>query len=230
MCSVLSTNRTIQNLAIGVASGESDHGLFGEVARALFENSTVTQVRFSGHEVSLKSTKSIASMLLKNTAIVSLNLDISHLPSKRLAFISRTLTKNHSVVDFTLTCSPYTNKVSFRVFSAIRRNICLLNMAARFVTRERLDGEAARAFDTLCGKASLVPHVMKMTKHTESKIRMAVLSAKRFVQRNFFQLAGIVKDGIVCHPWHGQADGLLESRLPCCHRSVSEAFRCCPGI
>lgn len=199
MCSVLSTNRTIQNLAIGVASGESDHGLFGEVARALIENSTVTHVCFSGHEVSLRSTKSIALMLLKNTAIVSLKLDISHLPSKRLAIISRALTRNHFVVDFTLTCSPYTNKVSFRVFSAIRRNISLLNMAARFVMRERLDREAARAFDALCGKASLVPHIMEMTKHTECKIRMAVLSAKRYIQRNYFQLAGIVKGNIVCH-------------------------------
>lgn len=200
MCSVLSTNKTIQNLAIRVASGESDRGLFGEVAQALYENNTVTNVRFSGPEVTRRSANCIASMLLKNTTIVSLNLDISHLPSKRLAIVSRALIKNHSVVEFRLARYPFTNKVSFRVFRATSRNVGLLNMAARFVTREKLDGEAARAFDDVCGKASLVPHIMNVTKHTESKIQTAVLSAKCFVQNNYFQLAGIVKENIVCHP------------------------------
>ncbi|XP_075525463.1 uncharacterized protein LOC142557472 [Dermacentor variabilis] len=199
-CHVLALNQTIQNLEFSMTLDESDHGLFGTVAKALATNNTVSQVCFRSSEISLRSLKSIAFMLSKNTAITKLELNITRsVPIKRLAILSRALVKNQSVVDFTLTSVPDANRVSFRMFTSIRRNTSLLNMAVRFLTHQRLDRQAAVAFEALSEKASLVPHIMKVTEQTEEKAKKDVLSAKRYIQSNYFQLAGIVRESVVCH-------------------------------
>ncbi|XP_070396258.1 protein NLRC3-like [Dermacentor albipictus] len=199
-CRVLALNQTIQNLEFSMALDDSDHGLFGTVAKALATNNTVSQVCFRSSEISLRSLKSIAFMLSKNTAITKLELNITRsVPIKRLAILSRALVKNQSVVDFTLTSVPDANRVSFRMFTSIRRNTSLLNMAVRFLTHQRLDRQAAVAFEALSEKASLVPHIMKVTEQTEDKAKKDVQSAKRYIQSNYFQLAGIVRESVVCH-------------------------------
>lgn len=201
LCSALAANRTIQNLEVGITLDRSDEGLFGKVAKVLATNSTVTRVCFKSSEVTLRSLKLIAYMLLKNTSITRLELDISqHMPIKRFAIISRGLVKNRCIVEFKLTSPPHVNHISFRAFSAIRRNTSFLNLAVRFLTGQRLDTWAAEAFEGLCEKASLVPQVVKVTKKTEDEARMAVLSAKRYIQANYFQLTGVVKNTIVCDP------------------------------
>lgn len=223
LCCVLALNQTIQCLEISMALDDSDHGLFGMVAKALATNNTVTQVCFRSSEISLRSLKSIAFMLSKNTSITKLELNVTHsMRTKRLAILSRALAKNHFVVDFTLTSAPDANRVSSRLFTAIRRNTSLLNMAVRFIMHQRLDRQAAKAFEALSGKASLVPHVMKVTEQTEGEARMAVLSAKRYIQSNYFQLAGIVRENVVCHPGMGrQIDSLNHD---CC-RAVTQYLK-----
>ncbi|KAH7977435.1 hypothetical protein HPB49_001502 [Dermacentor silvarum] len=186
---MLAVNQTIQNLEISLAL-DSDDGLFDMVAKGLMKNKTVTQVRFRSWKISSRSLKSIAFMLSRNTAITKLELHlVRSMPTKHLAILSRALVKNQSVVDFTLTPAPDANRVCFRVFTAIRRNTSLLNMAVRFITHQRLDRQAAKAFEALSEKASLVPHIMKVTEQAEGEARMGVLSAKRYIQSNYFQLA-----------------------------------------
>ncbi|XP_070396257.1 uncharacterized protein [Dermacentor albipictus] len=199
LCCVLALNQTIQNLKIRNFS-YSARGLLGMVAKALATNNTVSQVCLESCNVSLRSLKSIAFMLTKNTAITNLNLYTGgSMRTKRLAIISRALVENQSIVDLTLTTVPNRNHVSSRMFTSIRRNTSLLNMAVRFITHQRLDRQAAVAFEALSEKASLVPHVMKVTEQTEAEAKKAVLSAKRYIQSNYFQLAGIVRESVVCH-------------------------------
>ncbi|XP_075525464.1 uncharacterized protein LOC142557473 [Dermacentor variabilis] len=199
LCCVLALNQTIQNLNIRT------HGLLGMFAKALATNTTVSQVSLNSYKVSLKSLKSIAFMLTKNTAITNLKLNTEDsIRTKRLAILSRALVENQSIVDLTLDPVPNANHVSSRMFTSIRRNTSLLNMAVRFVTHQRLDRQAAVAFEALSEKASLVPHVMKVTEQTEDKAKKAVVSAKRYIQSNYFQLAGIVRESVVFHLGNGR--------------------------
>nr|XP_054924640.1 uncharacterized protein LOC129383796 [Dermacentor andersoni] len=194
LCCVLALNQTIQNLKIRT------HGLLGMVAKALATNTTVSQVYLESYKVSLRSLKSIAFMLTKNTAITNLKLNIGDsMRTKRLAILSRALVENQSIVDLTLTTMTNANHVSSRMFTSIQRNTSLLNMAVRFLTLQRLDRQAAVAFEALSEKASLVPQLMKVTKQTEAEAKKAVRSAKRYIQSNYFQLAGIVRESVVFH-------------------------------
>ncbi|XP_070396263.1 NLR family CARD domain-containing protein 3-like [Dermacentor albipictus] len=204
LCRVLALNQTIQNLKIKICS-YSAHGLLGMVAKALATNTTVSQVCLESYKVSLKSLKSIAFMLTKNTAITNLKLNTgSSMPTNRLAIISRALVKSQSIVDFTLTPVPNANHASSRMFTSIRRNTSLLNVAVRFLTHQRLDRQAAVEFEALSEKASLVPHLMKVTEQTEDEAKKAVVLAKRYIQSNYFQLAGIVRENVVFHLGKGR--------------------------
>ncbi|KAH7975812.1 uncharacterized protein LOC119407178 [Rhipicephalus sanguineus] len=216
LCSALVSNRTVQNLDVGLIIDASDEGLFGKVAKALATNCTVTQVCFRSAEVSLQSLKSIAYMLSKNTAVTRLELELSQpMPTKRLAYVSRGLLKNHSVVDFTLTSPPHPNHVSFRVFSTLRRNVSLLNLAVSLLTCRRLDRQVAETFELLSDNASFVPYVMKVTEKTEERARWAVKSAKVYIQAHYFELTGVVKNKIECHPGTGTQIDSLHSDCLC---------------
>nr|XP_054924638.1 uncharacterized protein LOC129383794 [Dermacentor andersoni] len=199
LCCVLALNQTIQNLNIRT------HGLLGMVAEALATNTTVSQVCLKSYKVSLKSLKSIAFMLTKNTAITNLKLNTGDsMCTKRLAILSRALVQNQSIVDLTLSAVTNANHVSSRMFTSIRRNTSLLNMAVRFLAHQSLDRQAAVAFEALSEKASLVPHLMKVTKQTRDKAKKAVVLAKRYIQSNYFQLAGIVRESVVFHLGKGR--------------------------
>ncbi|XP_050031053.3 uncharacterized protein [Dermacentor andersoni] len=215
LCCVLALNQTIQNLKIRNSS-YSAHGLLGMVAKALATNNTVSKVYLESYKVSLRSLKSIAFMLTKNTAITNLKLDTGgSMRTKRLAILSRALVENQSIVDLTLTTVPNRNHVSSRMFTSIRRNTSLLNMAVRFLTHQRLDRQAALAFEALSEKASLVTHVMKVTEQSEAEAKKAVLSAKRYIQSNYFQLAGIVRERVVFHLGMGQEIHTLNYECLC---------------
>lgn len=216
LCSALASNRTVQDLEVGISIDASDQGLFGKVAKALATNRTVTRVCFKSSHISLRSLKSIAYMLSKNTAVTRLELGLSqYTPTKRLAIISRGLLKNHSVVHFTLTCLPHPNHVSFRVFSTLRRNIILLNLAVSLLTCRRLNRQAAETFELLSDNASFVPYVMKVTEKTEERARWAVKSAKVYIQEHYFELTGVVKGKLECHPGTGTQIDRLHSDCLC---------------
>uniref|UniRef100_A0A131YTU1 Ran gtpase-activating protein n=1 Tax=Rhipicephalus appendiculatus TaxID=34631 RepID=A0A131YTU1_RHIAP len=216
LCSALVSNRAVQDLEVGISIDASDQGLFGKVAKALATNRTVTQVCFKSSEVSLRSLKSIAYMLSKNTAVTRLELVLSQsMPTKRLAIVSRGLLKNHSIVHFTLTSPPQPNHVSFRIFSTLRRNISLLNLAVSLLTRRRLNRQVAETFELLSENASFVPYVMKVTEKTEERARWAVKSAKVFIQAHYFELTGVVKRKLECHPGTGTQIDSLHSDCLC---------------
>ncbi|XP_070396259.1 protein NLRC3-like isoform X1 [Dermacentor albipictus] len=215
LCCVLALNQTIQNLKIKICS-YSAHGLLGMVAKVLATNTTVSQVCLESYKVSLKSLKSIAFMLTKNTAITNLKLNTrGFMCTKRLAILSRALVENQSIVDLTLAIVPNRNHVSSRMFTSIRRNTSLLNMAVRFITHQRLDRQAAVAFEALSEKASLVPHLMKVTEQTEDEAKKAVALAKRYIQSNYFQLAGIVRENVVFHLGKGRDIRALNYECQC---------------
>ncbi|XP_075525470.1 uncharacterized protein LOC142557477 isoform X1 [Dermacentor variabilis] len=215
LCCVLALNQTIQNLKIRICSN-ANLGHLGMVTKALATNKTVSQLCLESNNVSLRSLQLIAFMLTKNTAITNLKLNFHQsMSTKRVAILSRALVKNQSVVDFTLASVPEANRASFRMLTSIRRNTSLLNMAVRFLTHQRLDRQAAVAFEALSEKASLVPHLMKVTKQTEDEAKNAVLSAKRYIQSNYFQLAGIVRENVVCHLGMGREIHALNYECLC---------------
>lgn len=210
LCAALALNRTLQCLEFTIANDNSDCGLFAKVAKALIVNETLSELHLKSSEISLRSLKSVAFMLSKNTTITKLELDIGRrLDTKRMAIISRAMAENESVVNFSVSGDTRVNIVSYRIFSAVRRNTSFLNMAVRFLTRQRLDRQAAIAFEVLSGNASFLSQVMEVTKQTEEETKAAVFSAKSYIQSNYFCVAGVVRESVICHPSTGtQIDAL----------------------
>ncbi|XP_077495699.1 uncharacterized protein LOC144106727 [Amblyomma americanum] len=210
LCAALVSNRTLQRLEVATANDDSDAGLFAKVAKALITNETLSEMQLKCSEISLRSLKSIAFMLSKNTTITKLELDVARrFGTKRMAIISRAMTKNRSVVNFATDYDTHVNRVSYRIFNAVRRNTGFLNLAVRFLTQQRLDRQAAVAFEALSGSASLLQQVMKVTEQTEEQTRAAVFSAKSYILSNYLRLAGVVQGDVVCHPGTGtQIDAL----------------------
>ncbi|XP_050031576.1 uncharacterized protein [Dermacentor andersoni] len=200
LCHALASNRTIERLEIAVGIDTTDDGLLARVAKALLVNRTVSEVQMRSTRLSLKSAKTIAFLLSKNTSITKLSLNtLWALKIKWVGIISRALAKNTTVMKFSLSPNLDANRVSWRIASALRRNTNLLNLAVRFLAGQRLDGQAARAFETLRTKPSLLPH-LKVNGQSDEDARSAVVSAQHYISSNYLRLAGVVQHGVVCHP------------------------------
>ncbi|XP_077527970.1 uncharacterized protein LOC144139531 [Haemaphysalis longicornis] len=198
----LPQNQSIRRLGVTAAiDNASDCGMFSLVAKALVLNNTVTDVSMRSEITSLRSIKSIAHLLSKNTSITKLAVNINQaFPIKRLAILSRGLTKNKNVSEFPLPEQSSANCVTRRVLNALRRNACLQNSAIRFVTKQRQDRRAAQAFEELCGSASFLAQVMEVMGQSEEEARSTALSARHYIQTNYFRLVGVVRESVACYP------------------------------
>lgn len=200
LCHALVSNRTIERLEIAVGSDSKDDGLLARVAKALLVNRTVSEVHMKSTSLSLKSAKTIAFLLSKNSSITKLSLNtLWELKIKRVGIISRALAKNTAVMDFVLSPNLDANRVSWRISNALRRNTNLLNLAIRFLAGQRLDGQAARAFETLRMKPSLLPQ-LKVNGQSGEDASSTIVSAQHYISSNYLRLAGVVRHGVVCHP------------------------------
>ncbi|KAH9379364.1 hypothetical protein HPB48_013632 [Haemaphysalis longicornis] len=202
LCSALPQNQSIRRFGVTAAiDNASDFGMFSLVAKALVLNNTVTDVSMQSEITSLRSIKSIALLLSKNTGITKLAVNINQaFPIKRLAILSRGLTKNKNVSEFPLPEQSSANCVTRRVLNALRRNACLQNSAIRFVTKQRQDRRAAQAFEELCGSASFLAQVMEVMGQSEEEARSTALSARHYIQTNYFRLVGVVRESVACYP------------------------------
>ncbi|KAH9379371.1 hypothetical protein HPB48_008083 [Haemaphysalis longicornis] len=191
----LPQNQSIRRLGVTAAiDNASDCGMFSLVAKALVLNNTVTDVSMRSEITSLRSIKFIAHLLSKNTSITKLAVNINQaFPIKRLAILSRGLTKNKNVSKFPLPEQSSANCVTRRVLNALRRNACLQNSAIRFVTKQRQDRRAAQAFEELCCSASFLAHVMEAMGQSESRGQI-------FHATNYFRLVGVVRESVACYP------------------------------
>lgn len=202
LCSALLQNQSIRRLEVTYVQDDgSDCGLLSLVAKALVFNNTVTDIAMRSEITSLRSIKSIAFLLSKSTRITKLALNINDVfPIKRLAILSRGLTKNKNVLEFPLPEPSSANCVTRRVLNALRRNACLQNSAIRFATKQRQDRRAAQAFEELDGSPSFLAQVMEVTGQSEAEVRSTALSARHYIQSNYFLLVGVVRESVACYP------------------------------
>ncbi|KAH9362073.1 hypothetical protein HPB48_002051 [Haemaphysalis longicornis] len=202
LCTTLALNQGIRRLRVTTAPREaSDCGCFSLVAKALIFNHTVAEVTMESETTCLRSVKTIAYLLSRNTSITKLAVNCNNwITVKRFAILSRAVNKNKSILEFSLPKGIEANCVSHRILRALRRNISLHNLAITFVTRERLDRRAAQAVEELCTSASFVTEVMNAKGQGAKEARCTTLSTYRYIQSNYFRLTGVVCGTVVCYP------------------------------
>lgn len=78
----------------------------------------------------------------------------------------------------------------------------------------------ARAFEHLCGTASLLEHVATVSTKSQADALMDVTKAKGYLYDNYMVLAGVVYEAVICWPGNGSTQ-IDDLNLECCYAVAS---------
>ncbi|KAL1475671.1 hypothetical protein MTO96_037119 [Rhipicephalus appendiculatus] len=204
----LASNTTSLQLELDMITFES--ALIFDVCNALIVNATVVRLSLSVFEIGLRTSRLFAKMLRQNRALTSITLNSPCFKAKPKKIISRALLENNIVTSFELSYTS-NNHVPLRIRGAIGRNLGLLNLAVKFVTRTSLTKRSAQAFETLHGAPSLASQVSDVTGKSERDALADIQAADWYIRTHYLYLTGVVKCSLECHPSsQTQADALNE--------------------
>lgn len=205
----LKSNRSIRSLKLHLSVDSLEGSIITGVAKALLINKTVFELAIETSDVSLQASKMLASMLMQNTTLTSLDLHCRCLGTKRIETLSRGMTRNKAVISLNLNKVLAKNHVTFRLQKALRRNIAYLNMAVQFVMCTNLTKPCAEAFETLLGTSSLALQVTKFSGMSEQEVERALEAAGIYIRTHYLFVTGVIKHSVRCYPGEGkQADAL----------------------
>lgn len=219
LSTALILNRSITSLELHLGMNSFEGSILVDVCKALIKNATLVKLTIFAREISLRASKVFVEMLRANRTLTAITFFSRHFETKRLEMLSRGMTENKLVTSFTFVNTLPRNRATFRIREALRRNVCLLNMAVKFVTRTTLTKRCAQAFETLRGTSSLVFHVSKATGKSEQEAVAAIEAADRYIRSHYLCLTGIVKYSVKCYPSaQTQADALNDY----CWQAIAE--------
>ncbi|KAH7976448.1 hypothetical protein HPB52_014379 [Rhipicephalus sanguineus] len=205
----LISNRSIKFLELEWVWCMFEGSFICDVCEALLVNTTVVQLTLIRIEMALSHSKLFSKMLRQNKTLTSIALHGVYLSGKPLEMISRGIVENNINVTFFVSKLLPTNRSSLRIREAIRRNVSLLNLAAKFVMRTNLTKSSAKAFETLRVAPSLVSELSEVTGKSEQEALAAIEAADRYIRSHYLYLTGVVKFSVECHPSaRTQADAL----------------------
>lgn len=208
---MLEVNASITSLELSLSSEPGTYCLAAKVARALVSNQTLQELTISGDNVFLRrqTAESFARLLSWNDTITKMVFSAS-IPPKLLCLLVSGVKNNKTILEF----SPKHQLISCTddicpLFATLRKNQSRLNRAVEFVRGDR-DRQHAEAFEHLCSKRHLHPHVVQAMEWTELEAQQRILTSVRYCRSNFFVLAGVVQHSIRCYPVQGttQIDAL----------------------
>lgn len=205
----LKTNQSIRSLELQLSVDSLEGSIITGVARALLINKTVCELAIETSNVSLQASKMLDSMLTQNTTVTSLDLHCHYLGTKRIETLSRGMMKNKAIISLNLSKVLAQNHVTFRLQKALRRNIAYLNMAVQFVMCTNLTKPCAEAFETLRRTSSLVPQVIKVSGMSEQEAKRALEAADIYIRTHYLLVTGVVKHSLACYPGEGKQVDVL---------------------
>ncbi|KAL1420375.1 hypothetical protein MTO96_024208 [Rhipicephalus appendiculatus] len=151
-----------------------------------------------------------ASVLAANHNLCEVELMCSReVNSECMAAMSRGLLQNDTILSFAVRSRCIAECSTRDMEVAVQRNVTRLHRAVRFVLKKDLTKPFAEAFEKYENKESLVPRVMLTSGMSEDEATAAVMSARRYIWRNYFLINNVVRHVIQCWPGEGtQIDAL----------------------
>lgn len=196
------TNQSIKSFTLLLTSWPRSGVVLDECVDSLVALTTLEDVAVTMNALEVSSAESLAR-LVSNSRIKKLSVCVySAVDDAVLEALARGMGESKFVVEFELFCGcqPPLSQSTHRLFDAVERNMGLLNRAADFALGTTSDVASATAFDALCDGPALLPHVEHLSSQRGQGAAQLLIRAKCRIARDFFVLAGVVRDRIVCHP------------------------------
>ncbi|XP_077537091.1 uncharacterized protein LOC144149405 [Haemaphysalis longicornis] len=196
------TNQSIKSFALLLTSWPRSDGVLADCVDSLVASTTLEEVALTMTALEVSSAESLAR-LVSNSRIKKLSVSVySAVDDAVLEALARGMGESKFVVEFQFACGcwPPLSRSTHRLFDAVERNMGLLNRAAGFALGTATDVASATAFDALCDGPALFPHVERLSSQREHGAAQLLARAKCRIAGDFFVLAGVVRERIVCHP------------------------------
>lgn len=237
LCAALKASQGLRRFRLDVrrAYDDSEDSVpLSEIFAALASGPCLRQVTLSVPRLDHLTAQLLAILVGQcRRSLVEVNIKSSDaIPESSISVLQNMLARNPFLSKMTIRSSAWDDiaRASAAIDDAVEHNVGLLNKATRFVFSVNAGTAAtgverrwAAAFDELCGTASLLEHLARLSKKPQPEVLLDVNKAKRFLQENYLVIAGVVYASVTC----GLGDGStqLDALNVDCWRAVARYLK-----
>ncbi|XP_065301615.1 uncharacterized protein [Dermacentor albipictus] len=233
--SYVRTTHTLKKLCLGCfsleAGADNAVGFWSDVIESLAANTSLTTVALKPRYITESAIQSLANVIKSSRNIHTVQIDFEE-SADADAFVralSAGLAEMYVLLGIILSgyCDSRVPREWFTVRDTVRRNSCLVALAAEFVSGHRRDRYCAGALERVHSHPALLGQVAQLASVGDVDAAALVREALESIQgiHAFMRLAGVVKERVRCRPGTeaggAQLDGLDDS----CWRLVRRYLR-----
>lgn len=194
LCSLLSTNSTLQYLGLGMEL-QTSHMIL--LFNGLAKNGCISELVLNEARFDRESANAFAAMLKVNKVLNRFNRFVGDLVTLRI--LGAGMSFNYTLLDIGLQPECVDSIVVFDIEEVRRRNHAMLNKAVKFALMVSTTRELAVAFERVRYGLSFLLHLRQYGKLSEDDARNCTRWASRYIAVWFLLLSGVVKEKLECH-------------------------------
>ncbi|XP_040067476.1 uncharacterized protein LOC8029218 isoform X2 [Ixodes scapularis] len=178
---------------------------------AILQNRSLSKLLIRNWTVESSDLQLLCDIIRTKKNLSELRLQLLNCKERMAVFLlAEHLWSNLNLLKVTVNVDPlYDNlSVQLRIRTATQRNLSMLRCAVQFVMGSH-GRRYADAFEKVFNLPSLVETVQESANEPEEEAKEMVRSSKRYLDRKFLTVVGVVRDAVVCEP-NGQVqlDGI----------------------
>ncbi|KAL1426083.1 hypothetical protein MTO96_018557 [Rhipicephalus appendiculatus] len=233
MSSYIRTTRSLKKLCLACFSLETGAdnamGFWSDVVESIAANATLTTLAVKPRYITARAIRSLANVLKSSRKIHTVHVDFEESTDADsfVQTLSAGLTETYVLLGVYLSgyCDSRVPREWFTVRDTVRRNSCLVALAAEFVSGLRCDRYCAGALERMHDHVALPERVAQLSSISEADASAMIREALRSIQgiHDFMRLAGVVKDRVQCVPAESRLQ--LDSLDDNCWRRVRNFLR-----
>lgn len=230
MSSYIRTTRSLKKLCLTCFSleGGADNAVcfWSDFVESIAANATLTTLAVKPRYFTARAIRSFANVLksTRNIHTVHVEFEESAHGDSFVQTLSAGLTETYVLLGVYLSgyCGSRVPREWFTVRDTVRRNSCLVALAAEFVSGLRCDRYCAGALERMHDHVALPERVAQLSSVSEADASALIRGALRSIQgiHDFMRLAGVVKDRVQCVPGTAEYRPQLDSLDDNCWRHV----------
>ncbi|KAG0414129.1 hypothetical protein HPB47_008722 [Ixodes persulcatus] len=194
LASLIARTSSIRLLTLDVCPSCTDYLVI--VMRGLSQNNSIWRFDCSIKKLTVPLSEEIAYMLTKNSTLSHLLLNDALAGENCLMTLANAMDLNRSLQQLGVTY-PTVSFAGICIRGCLRRNASVMARAVDFAVRKAADKKSAQAFE-LHQKNEHFIQKLTLVAGTGPQAESLIADANRHIRHNFFALAEIVKEGLVC--------------------------------
>ncbi|XP_077520307.1 uncharacterized protein LOC144130187 isoform X2 [Amblyomma americanum] len=177
----------------------TSHSTAHAIIGGIIQSTSIEELTINNFSVDEDDVQLLCDWLCRSRRVHSLELDMdSKTQETALRTLISALQTSYSLTSFKSRCFFLHKSLRIQVLSLVRRNYSILHCAVRFVLGAK-SKRAALAFELVSSYPQIVISVQRIGSLSQAETEHRIKESTRRLRDNFWQLAGIVHEELVCN-------------------------------